>query len=85
MPQFSFLRPAGQLRTDISVGLTIIIIGLFKKVVMADSLADIANPIFDAAAQGKTIHTIDGWIATLGFSFQIYSITPKSRQIFDDR
>jgi alginate O-acetyltransferase complex protein AlgI len=72
MPQFDFLRQAGQLRTDVSVGLTIIIIGLFKKVVMADSLADIANPIFDAASQGESINTIDAWIGTLGFSFQIY-------------
>jgi alginate O-acetyltransferase complex protein AlgI len=72
MPQFSFLRPAGQLRTDISVGLTIITIGLFKKVVMADSLAELSNPVYAAAAQGETISTLDGWVATLGFSFQIY-------------
>ncbi|MEH6582675.1 MAG: MBOAT family O-acyltransferase [Halioglobus sp.] len=72
MPQFSFLRPAGQLRTDISVGLTIIVIGLFKKVVMADSLSELSDPIYTAAAQGQAISTLDAWIATLGFSFQIY-------------
>jgi alginate O-acetyltransferase complex protein AlgI len=72
VPQFTFLRPPKELRTDIAVGLTIIVIGLFKKVVMADSLADISDPIFDAAAQGQAINTIDAWIATLGFSFQIY-------------
>ncbi len=72
MPQFSFLRAPGQLRTDISVGLTIITIGLFKKVVMADSLAELSNPVYAAAAQGETLSTLDGWVATLGFSFQIY-------------
>ncbi|MEH6570057.1 MAG: MBOAT family O-acyltransferase, partial [Halioglobus sp.] len=72
MPQFTFLRPSKELRTDLSVGLTIIVIGLFKKVVMADSLAEISNPIYDAAAQGQAINTLDAWIATLGFSFQIY-------------
>ena len=34
---------------NIAVGLTIFAIGLFKKVVLADSLAPLANPAFDAA------------------------------------
>lgn len=72
MPQFTFLRPVSELRTDVAVGLTIIVIGLFKKVVMADSLAQLSNPVYGAAAQGVTLNTLDGWVATLGFSFQIY-------------
>ena len=72
MPQFSFLRPVGELRTDVAVGLTILVIGLFKKVVMADSIGAMADPVYDAAAQGQTLNTIDAWVATLGFSFQIY-------------
>lgn len=72
MPQFSFLRPANELRTDIGVGLTLLIIGLFKKVVMADSIGAMSDPVYDAAAQGQTLNTIDAWVATLGFSFQIY-------------
>lgn len=72
MPQFTFLRPASQLRIDVAVGLSIIILGLFKKLVLADSLADLSDPIFDAAAQGTPVNTIDAWLATLGFSFQIY-------------
>ncbi|MFK8049119.1 MAG: MBOAT family protein [Halioglobus sp.] len=72
MPQFSFLRPASELRTDIGVGLTLLIIGLFKKVVMADSIGAMVDPVFEASAQGQTLHTIDAWVATVGFSFQMY-------------
>jgi alginate O-acetyltransferase complex protein AlgI len=47
-------------------------IGMFKKVVLADSLAAYVDPLFDAAAQGTPINTVDAWIATVGFSLQIY-------------
>jgi alginate O-acetyltransferase complex protein AlgI len=72
MPQFEKLRPRGELWADIAVGLTIIAIGLFKKVVLADSLAQYADPLFSAAEQGVSINVIDSWIATFSFSFQIY-------------
>ncbi len=72
MPQFRSLRPRSELSSDLSIGLTFIAIGLFKKVIMADSLAMIADPVHDAAAQGGDIHTIDALAATLAFSFQIY-------------
>ncbi|MGI9295249.1 MAG: MBOAT family O-acyltransferase, partial [Pseudomonadales bacterium] len=52
MPQFDRLRAREDLLPDLGVGLTIIAIGLFKKVVMADSLADFADPIFAAASEG---------------------------------
>jgi len=72
MPQFRQLRPPAQLPTDYAVGLTFIAIGLFKKVVLADSLALIVDPVFDAASAGSEINSIDAWLAMFGFSFQIY-------------
>jgi alginate O-acetyltransferase complex protein AlgI len=72
MPQFEKLRSRDNFWPDIAVGLTIIAIGLFKKVVLADSLAQYADPLFDTAAGGAQLNTIDSWIATLSFSFQIY-------------
>jgi alginate O-acetyltransferase complex protein AlgI len=72
IPQFAKLRPREELWPDIAVGLTIMAIGMFKKVVLADSLALYVDPLFDTAAQGGQINTMDAWIATIGFSLQIY-------------
>ena len=72
MPQFMAYRPSLRLPTDFAVGLTFISIGLFKKVVIADSLALVADPVFDAAEAGHSPNSIDAWMATFAFSFQIY-------------
>ncbi len=72
MPQFDSLRPKREFWPDLAVGVTIIAIGLFKKVIMADSLAQFANPVYAAAQQGQAIGFIDAWVAILAFSFQIY-------------
>jgi D-alanyl-lipoteichoic acid acyltransferase DltB (MBOAT superfamily) len=57
---------------NIAVGLTIFAIGLFKKVVLADSLAPLANPIFDAAAGGSAVSTGSAWLAALAYTLQLY-------------
>jgi len=72
IPQFAKLRSREELWPDIAVGMTFFAIGMFKKVVLADSLAQYVDPLFDAAARGGPINTMDSWIATLGFSLQIY-------------
>jgi D-alanyl-lipoteichoic acid acyltransferase DltB (MBOAT superfamily) len=53
-------------------GLMLLALGLAKKVFLGDPLAAYVNPIFDQAAAGATISTLDAWQATLGFTFQIY-------------
>lgn len=57
---------------NLCIGLTIFIIGLFKKVVIADNLSTIASPVFAAADQGQTLHFYDAWQGTLAYTFQIY-------------
>ena len=70
MPQFGVLKP--RLPPDrLAIGLTIFTIGLFKKAVIADFLATIADPVFAAAANGG-IHGLDAWGGTLAYSLQIY-------------
>ncbi len=57
---------------NIAVGLSIFSIGLFKKVVLADSIAVYANPIFTAAEQGQSLTFLAGWLGALAYSFQLY-------------
>jgi D-alanyl-lipoteichoic acid acyltransferase DltB (MBOAT superfamily) len=59
------------LHERLSRGATMLAIGLFKKVVIADTAARIADPLFEAASLGALTFA-DAWIATLAFTFQIY-------------
>ncbi|MEH6582659.1 MAG: MBOAT family O-acyltransferase [Halioglobus sp.] len=72
MPQFLQPRQRQQYSADFAVGITFIAIGLFKKVVIADSLALIVDPVFAAADQGETLNSIDALLGMFAFSFQIY-------------
>ena len=53
-------------------GLTQFVIGLFKKVVIADTVALFATPVFFAADQGSSISFTEAWIGTLAYTFQLY-------------
>ena len=72
MPQFA--KP-GAFRLNyenLAVGITIFSIGLFKKVILADSLASYASPVFDAAEHGAEIAFFEGWGGALAYTFQLY-------------
>jgi len=72
MPQFQD-RSIYQLRDDnLSVGLTIFSLGLFKKVIFADSVAVYATPVFDMAAQGGTPAFGEAWCGALAYTLQLY-------------
>lgn len=71
MPQFQKL--AGRFDSnDLAVGLTLFIVGLFKKAVLADGIAAHVSPIYDAAAGGAGISFLPAWIAAIGYTLQIY-------------
>jgi alginate O-acetyltransferase complex protein AlgI len=53
------------------LGLSIFSIGLFKKTVIADSLAQVATPAFNAVAGGG-LEAGDAWLGALGYSLQLY-------------
>jgi len=55
-----------------SRGLVLLTIGLAKKILLADPLARIAEPLFHAAAFGQALSLGDGWLAATAFTFQIY-------------
>jgi D-alanyl-lipoteichoic acid acyltransferase DltB (MBOAT superfamily) len=68
MPQFSNKLLSWE---NIAVGLSIFSIGLFKKVIIADSLAPYADTIFDLASN-KQISFIDAWLGSISYTFQLY-------------
>lgn len=53
----------------LSKGVSFFIIGLFEKVIIADSLAAFVDPAFASYA---TLDTLGTWLAVLGYSFQLY-------------
>lgn len=72
MPQFSERRSLRFFPENITIGLSIFAMGLFKKVVIADSLAPLSNSIFDAAAGGASLTIYEAWAAALTYTLQLY-------------
>ncbi len=72
IPQFRRLPPAGELARMMGQGAVLFIIGLFKKVALADPLALVADPLFAQAALGGALSAGEGWLAALAFALQIY-------------
>lgn len=72
MPQFSEAQTYRPHWENISVGLTIFVIGLFKKLVLADGVAPFAAPVFSAAASGETLTLIEAWVGALAYTLQLY-------------
>jgi alginate O-acetyltransferase complex protein AlgI len=63
----------GRLRiVNIQVGLTLVVAGLFKKLVIADILALVVNPIFENVAVGTAITSSQALLAIIGYFFQLY-------------
>lgn len=54
------------------LGLMQFILGLSKKVLIADTVAQYATPVFSAADAGLGVQTSEAWIAILAYSFQLY-------------
>lgn len=57
---------------NFSIGMTIFFIGLFKKVMIADTVAQFSTPVFNAAASGTLITFFEGWGGALAYTFQLY-------------
>ncbi len=53
-------------------GLAILAAGLFKKVVIADNLAQFVSPVFTYLDAGGGVTTSWAWLATLSYTLQIY-------------
>ncbi len=72
MPQFAEPRTYRFDWENLAVGLGMFAIGLFKKVVIADSLSGHVAKVFGAAASGSPLYSLDAWAGVLSYTFQIY-------------
>ena len=57
---------------DTIVGLTVFVIGLAKKVLIADIVAPAANGVFNAAASGTPVHLFEAWGGALAYTARLY-------------
>lgn len=72
LPQLADRKLLGPSREDILVGGALLVIGLAKKLVVADHVEIFASPVFDAALNGKPITFLEAWGGALAYTFQIY-------------
>ena len=69
MPQFASRWNLVRNYKNIALGLFIFCIGLFKKVVIADTFAQWATPGFDEA---ESLNLFSAWATSLSYTFQLY-------------
>ncbi len=72
MPQFRESSIYRWNSDEVAGGIAIFILGLAKKVLIADSLSEFSSPVFNAAAQGQQLQFIEAWVGALTYSLQLY-------------
>ena len=55
--------------TNINVGMQLFILGLFKKVVIADRMSAVADPVFQSVS---SYNSLTVWMALIAYTIQIY-------------
>ncbi|HWY96127.1 MAG TPA: MBOAT family protein [Steroidobacteraceae bacterium] len=72
MPQFASVTPYRPSARLFAIGLTVLTIGLAKKILIADNFADYAIPVFTAAHDGVPIRLVAAWVGSIAYTFQLY-------------
>lgn len=72
MPQFANSKTYRINSTHVAVGLTVFVLGLAKKLLLADGLENYVSPIFDSAREGHTLMLFESWIGSLAYTLQLY-------------
>jgi len=72
MPQFAHASTVQFHSKNFALGVTIFVLGLAKKVLIADSLAEFPGPIFSAVAAGGQPMLFEAWIGALSYTLQLY-------------
>lgn len=72
LPQFSEASTYRFSHNNLALGISIFVVGLFKKVVIADNLSEYVSPIFLLADSGSAVSFAEAWQGSLGYTFQLY-------------
>lgn len=73
MPQFNASETFSPRASNIAIGLVFLVIGLAKKILIADKFAPYASGMFDnVAATHAGPHLVLAWVGALAYTFQIY-------------
>lgn len=72
IPQLTEAHPFSFRRIDLVVGISVFIVGLAKKTLLADSFAGFVTPAFSAADSGSFVSLWAAWTSVLAYTFQIY-------------
>lgn len=72
MPQFSDPANYRIHAGNVAAGITIFVLGLAKKVLIADRLAEYATPVFNAAELGQVLMPAQAWTGALAYALQLY-------------
>jgi alginate O-acetyltransferase complex protein AlgI len=76
--QKEMMEQLGQSRIDaldirrILIGLTMFAMGLFKKVLLADSIAPYADSVFNGVQAGATLDFATAWVGSVCYALQLY-------------
>src|SRR5205807_1468323 len=71
MPQFALPRIYRPRLENFAIGLAFLLIGLAKKVLLADSWAPLADDLFDSPVSAA-VHAGEAWRGGLAYTLQIY-------------
>jgi alginate O-acetyltransferase complex protein AlgI len=72
LPQFTRKNVLPRISENIAIGVSIFSIGLFKKVIIADSVAAYASGVFDASEIGVALTLFEAWGGALAYTIQLY-------------
>jgi len=72
IPQFKGMYKRALENQNVQIGISIFIIGLFKKLILADGLSEYADPLFFNASSGVKIDLASAWVGSTAYMFQIY-------------
>ncbi len=72
MPQFARPETYRFQGANFAAGLTLLVCGLAKKVLVADSISPIANGVFNSAASGAHPGALAAWTGAIAYSLQLY-------------
>ena len=72
MPQFAHAKTYRISQENIAIGLTIFAIGMFKKMAIADPLAEFVGPVFAVSKHPGLLSTEEAWLGALAYCLQLY-------------